>query len=58
MSIHVALHHRTTCSYDQPVSPGPQIVRLEPSVHTGGPAAEPRRIDNPEHPLTPDPGRA
>ncbi|MCW5747579.1 MAG: transglutaminase family protein [Alphaproteobacteria bacterium] len=33
MSIQVALHHRTTYTYDRLVTLGPQIVRLRPAPH-------------------------
>lgn len=33
MSIRIALHHRTTYSFDRPVRLSPHVVRLRPAPH-------------------------
>ena len=35
MSIHAALYHRTSYTYDRKVQMGPQIIRLRPAENAG-----------------------
>ncbi|MBS0244494.1 MAG: hypothetical protein JSS20_20165, partial [Proteobacteria bacterium] len=37
MTLHVALTHKTTYTYDRPIGVSPQIVRLRPAPHARTP---------------------
>ncbi len=50
MAVRVALHHKTTYSYERPASLGPQIVRLRPAPHNRTPIhSYSLRIEPQEH---------
>ena len=50
MAIQVALHHRTTYSYDRRVSLSPQVIRLRPAPHARTPVlAYALNIEGAEH---------